>query len=46
VSMAAVPSHSAIVISKLNTRLNALSMGGYVNGDSGRRWPICDSSPG
>jgi hypothetical protein len=37
-----VPIHSAIVISKLKSRLSVLSMTDYVNGDSMRQGLICD----
>jgi hypothetical protein len=39
--MAAVPIHSAIVISKVKTRLTALSMVHYVNGHSHCAELIC-----
>jgi hypothetical protein len=41
-SMAAVPIHSAIVISKLKTRRSVLSMSDYVNGNSDCQVLICD----
>jgi hypothetical protein len=40
-SMTAMPSHSAIVISKLKTRRSVLSMTGYVNGDSEYSGLVC-----